>query len=127
MRFLQQNKFLTGLQDKISGMPKYLSWNEMWEKAIPDFKPDVCPEYDRVLTLFTTTDIRGYRQDDKFSNLIDDALHCYYGSHCDYFVTLDKKCFDKAKKVYSLLNLRTGVITPADLLKLKNSKTTHTP
>jgi len=106
--------------------PKHLTWNEAWEKAKPTFKPSPNPSYDKVVDLFTTTDLKGYRQDERFANLIDDALHAFYASHCDYFLTIDKRCADKARKVFETLKIPTEVREApqflADLDKVCDSK-----
>jgi len=101
--------------------PKYLAWDEAWEKTKPNFKPSSNPSYDKVVDLFTTTDLKGYRQDERFANLIDDALHAFYASHCEYFLTIDKRCADKARKVFETLKLPTKVMeVPQFLADLDN-------
>ena len=90
--------------------PKYLTWDDARGKAKPNFKPFSNPSYDKVVDLFTTTDLKGYRQDERFANLIDDALHTFYASHCEYFLTIDKRCADKARKVFETLKLPTEIM-----------------
>ena len=123
-------KYLTGAQQKfptlaninkatqqISSRPASLTWDELWEKAMPAFKPAPNQAYDRIVHLFTTTDLKGYRADERFANLIDDALHSFYAAHCGYFITLDKRCADKAQKVYETLKIPTQVLDPQEFMK----------
>jgi hypothetical protein len=115
-------KYLTSMQHKFhqlaktaaaaqetGGSPLYLTWDQLWEQATPKFKPLANAMYGQIVDLFTTTDLKGYRQDERFANLIDDALHAFYGAHCDYFLTLDKRCADKAVSVYKKLLIDTKV------------------
>lgn len=104
------------MQKNIIGIPKFLTWDELWKMADPGYKESSNPVYDKIMNLFTTTDLKGYRQDEKFANLIDDALHCFYGAHCHYFVTLDGRCYDKAKIVYEKLKITTLVLKPEELV-----------
>jgi hypothetical protein len=94
--------------------PKYLTWEDLWDGLEPQFKETSNAAYDRIMGLFTTTDLKGYRQDNKFPNLLDDALHCFYAAHCNYFITIDAKCYDKAKLVYDKLKITTKVFTPSE-------------
>jgi len=88
--------------------------DDLWDKLEPNFKPSANAYYDKVMGLFTTTDLKGYRQDNKFANLLDDALHCFYAAHCQYFITIDKRCYDKAKLVYGKLKINCKVFTPVE-------------
>lgn len=100
--------------DSIAGQhPEYLDWDQSWEDASTKYPQKSSNlAYDRIINLFVTTDLKGYRQDDKFANLLDDALHCFYAAHCDYFITIDSKCADKAKLVYGKLGITTKVYNP---------------
>ena len=37
-------------------------------------------------TYFKIMISKGYKSDDRFSNMIDDSLHVSYAAHCDYFI-----------------------------------------
>ena len=111
----QYQKMIVKSQQKVIGKPAYLDWEKLVDDSSVNFKDTSANgAYDRVVNLFTTTDLKGYRQDERFANMIDDALHCFYAAHCDYFVTIDKRCADKAKKVYEKLKLNCLVVTPAE-------------
>jgi len=103
---------------QIIGKPEYLSWEKLVDKSINQTKitsPNA--SYDQILNLFTTTDLKGYSPDERFANMIDDALHTFYAAHCNYFITIDKRCTDKAKMVYQKLKINCEVITPQEFLE----------
>jgi hypothetical protein len=104
-------KILPGVQ------PEFLTWDDLWDKLEPQFKPSQNVYYDKIMSMFTKTDLKGYRQDSKFANLLDDALHCFYAAHCHYFITIDARCYDKAKLVYEKLKISCLVFTPAEFKK----------
>jgi hypothetical protein len=119
LKLPQYQRLYAKTQQKVIGKPLYLNWAEMVDKAIEDVRhksPNAA--YDKIFNLFTGYDLKGYHTDERFSNLIDDALHCFYSAHCDYFVTIDKRCSAKAKKVFEQLKLRTKVVTPYELIDL---------
>jgi hypothetical protein len=68
------------------------------------------------MSLFTKTDLKGYSSDERFANMIDDGLHCFYVAHCDYFVTIDRRCSDKSKRVYKTLKISTEVMNPDEFI-----------
>lgn len=111
-KYPQYRNLCNSAENKIIGKPLSLTWDELWDETVPKYKTSTNAAYDKIMNLFTTTDLKGYRQDERFANLIDDALHCFYGAHCDHFITLDKRCYDKAKLVYQKLNIPTQVHTP---------------
>jgi hypothetical protein len=105
VKFPRYIKLTQVAQNKIIGEPTQLTWDDAWEQVKPEFKESSNPAYDKIVNLFITTDLKGYRQDEKFANLIDDALHTFYAAHCNYFITRDGRCFDKAKKIYQQLKV----------------------
>lgn len=113
-KYPQYRDMLNNADNNIIGNPKYLTWDEMWDSIDLKTKSSKNLDYDKIMGLFTTTDLKGYRADERFANLIDDALHCFYAAHCDYFITLDSRCYDKAKLVYKKLNIGTLVFTPLE-------------
>lgn len=118
LKFPEYAKLINETEQKVTDPPKYLSWDSMWETLELSTKSKTShnPDYDKIVSLFTTTDLKGYRQDERFANLIDDALHCYYAGHCDYFITLDKRCYDKAKLVFDKLEITTKVFLPDEFV-----------
>lgn len=121
----QYRKLFNSAESNLSGKTKYLTWDELWDHASPKFKDSANHDYDKVMKLFTTTDLKGYRQDERFANMIDDGLHCFYAAHCDYFITIDKRCADKARLVYDKLGVATAVFSPAEFHSYASSIASH--
>ncbi len=69
----------------------------------------------KFLYAFMKLDLIGYRRDKKFSNMLIDALHAYYGAHCDIFVVEDKNTRYKAKMLYGFFDIKTAVYTSNEL------------
>ena len=67
-------------------------------------------QYSKVINTFIRQDFDGFKTDSKYNNMFDDAMHAFYASHCDYFITNDDKCNDKAKKTFKQLNITTQVL-----------------
>lgn len=115
LKMPQYQKLLLKNQREVLALPQYLSWDKMVDDNVQKLKstsPNAA--YDRIVNEFTSTDLKGYSQDERFANMIDDALHTFYAAHCDYFVTIDKRCSDKAKKVYEKLKIKTIVVNPTE-------------
>jgi hypothetical protein len=121
-RFPTLIKSVQNADNEIIGKPEYLQWDKAWDDLGAKFKVYKNPQADKVIGLFTTMDLKGYRQDERFANMIDDALHCFYAAHCDYFLTLDKRCADKAILVYNKLKIATKVIEPSGLIQELNNR-----
>jgi predicted nucleic-acid-binding protein len=49
--------------------------------------------------------------------MVDDSIHTFYGSHCDYFITIDDKCKYKAGQTFEKLNISTKVFTPEEFIQ----------
>lgn len=104
--------------DKNSDIPKYLTWDDAWSIA-EDYLPSYNTSnklYDRVIDLYLKTDLKGYKSDEKYANLVDDSLHVFYAAHCDYFITNDSLCLDKAIATYKSLKIKTQVLNPSDFV-----------
>lgn len=69
----------------------------------------------KFLYAFMKLDLIGYRRDKNFSNMLIDALHAYYGAHCDIFVVEDKNTRYKAKMLYGFFDIKTAVYTSNEL------------
>ncbi len=102
--------------------PKQLNFDEVWEKFVPKNKTSDNPAFQKITDLYYKTDLSGYKSDERMANMIDDSIHVYYGSQCDYFVTIDDRCFSKASKIYSTLNVPTVVCKPEDLFRSKRKE-----
>lgn len=89
---------------------------EHFEKYTSTHKSGDNPAYHKLIMTYCKIDMRGFKSDDKFSNLIDDALHSFYGGHCEYFITIDEKCRYKASETYKELKIETVVMNPVEFI-----------
>lgn len=76
----------------------------------------VSKTYHHYFETFFKHDLQGYKSDERFLNMMDDALHSYYGAHCDFFITNDDKCFYKTAKTYERLGIQTKVLMAKDFV-----------
>ena len=111
-----QKEMLKGIDKGMSELPTYLNNEEIWEKYAPKNRTNDNPAFQKITDTYFKIDFRGYKSDDKFSNMIDDSLHVFYGAHCDYFVTLDDKCHYKATETYRKLGIDTKAMKPIEFL-----------
>jgi hypothetical protein len=79
--------------------------------------------YSKLIGIFLQLDFVGYSSDkltdkNQFDNLFNDALHCFYAAHCDYFITSDKKTYKKTKAVFKSENIITKVMKPKEFIDL---------
>jgi len=100
------------------GIPAHLILDEVWDKHFEKSKTSANAIYQKIVSEFCKLNYKGVKTDDKFANLMDDALHCFYGAHCDYFVTLDDKCHYKSIQTYKKLNIEIPVLKPQEMAKI---------
>lgn len=79
-------------------------------------------DYSRIIGTFMQLDFVGYGSDkltdkNQYDNLFNDALHCFYGASCDFFITVDKKMYKKTKAVYQNESILTQVMNPAEFIE----------
>lgn len=72
---------------------------------------------------YTLLDMFGIMKDklkskNGFGNILNDGLHSYYASYCDYLVTEDKGLREKSKALYSLYNIPTTIVSPNEFIEL---------
>jgi len=116
-------KLAKSINESEKGMfkePKQLIWDDLFELFKPKFKESSNPNYDKIINLFISTDLKGYNKDERFANMLDDALHTFYAAHCDYFISNDVRCMEKAKLVYKKLGIQTVIVKPEEFVKLFN-------
>jgi len=116
-----QQKMLSDIEKTTAGTPSYLNFDETWEKYAPKTKTSENPAFQKITDTYCKIDFKGFKSDEKFSNLIDDSLHVFYGAHCDYFVTIDDRCHYKAAETYHKLGIATKAVKPVQFM---NSVTT---
>lgn len=51
-----------------------------------------------------------------FSNFTVDSYHSFYGGHCDYFVSYDKKLISKSRSLYSKYGIETKALSPREFI-----------
>ena len=88
----------------------------IFEQLKFDSYTGVSKTYNTFFETFFRHDLQGYKSDHRFPNMIDDALHSYYGAHCDFFITNDDNCVYKAGKTYERLGIKTTVKTAEEFV-----------
>ena len=86
----------------------------------PKSKTSENKAYSKIIETFYKYDLQGYKTDSNFNNMFDDALHTFYASHCDFFMTNDDRCKYKAEKTFEKLKIKTKVIKAEEYEKIKN-------
>lgn len=71
-------------------------------------------DYDRITGIYMQLDLVGFNPDkinnkNEYENLFNDAMHCYYAAHCDYYITNDNKNIKKSRATYEGEEIRTIV------------------
>ncbi len=116
-----QQKMLNNINKTASEVPSYLNMDNVWEKYAPKSKSISNSAYQKITDTYFKIDFRGYKSDDKFSNMVDDSLHVFYGAHCDYFVTIDDKCHYKASETFHKLGITTKAMKPHEFIEAFNA------
>lgn len=72
------------------------------------------------ISLYLTLNLIGYHPDKKrgLLNIITDAIHAYYASKCDIFVTNDHALKEKVEALYYKMGIKTRVIEKNSIVKL---------
>lgn len=70
----------------------------------------------RIAAIFELLDMLGYWKDkhtakSNYARLWDSS-HAFYASHCDAFISNDKKTAKKAKVVYNIYDIKTKIVIP---------------
>jgi hypothetical protein len=109
--YKQNDQILKLVKSTTAELPKYLNFDEVIDEVKINSRSSKNPHYDKLIDTFFKFDIKGYKSDNAFPNLIDDALHTFYASHCDYFITNDDRCKHKAIKTFEKLQIETITMT----------------
>lgn len=69
---------------------------------------------------YLAIDLLGYRSDKQRSlaNISTDALHAYFASYCDYFVSDDKRCRAKGQAIYDRHGYTTKIKSTKELVQI---------
>ncbi len=113
-------EMLKSIKSNFEGLPKHLDIFEISELYEPKSKTSENNEYSKIIETFYKYDLQGYKTDSNFNNMFDDALHTFYASHCDFFITNDDRCKYKAEKTFEKLKIKTQVIKAQEYEKIKN-------
>lgn len=117
MHRLQKNSNLLAMvKQSIQEKPKYLDIDTVNDQFPPKNEVSKNDLYSKIIDVYFRFDLKGYKTDDRFPNMFDDALHTFYGAHCDFFITNDDKCQYKAKKTYERLGINTEVLTAKEFI-----------
>ena len=75
-------------------------------------------EMNEFTTEYLAIDLLGYRSDKQRSlaNISTDAMHAYFASYCDYFVSDDKRCRAKAQAIYDTHGYTTKIINTEEFV-----------
>lgn len=70
----------------------------------------------RITGIFELLDMLGYWKDkstekSNYARLWDSS-HTFYSTHCDYFISSDKRTVNKAKVVFNIYDFKTKIIVP---------------
>ena len=128
-KYLQANRHLANthkdmfnqIESSSIAVPNNLVFDESWDEIIKRNNTSKNEDYNKILNTYFKIDFRGVKSDDKFANMIDDALHVFYGAHCRYFITLDDKCHYKANETYKMLSINTEAYKPKDFVEAFNA------
>lgn len=91
------------------------TFKELTEKTSNNYskKPS---RFDTFTNHYIQLDMFGFHKDKRIENLMDDAAHCFYGAHCDIFITDDHNTNRKAQALYDYLNIQTEVVYASEFL-----------
>ena len=121
MKAINQNReMLKAIKANNPDLPEHLGMFDFIELCKPQTQKQGNEFYSKVIETFFKYDLKGYKSDKNYNNMFDDALHTFYGAHCDFFITNDERCRFKANKTYERLNINTNVITAEDYVSIIN-------
>lgn len=82
--------------------------------------------FDKISNEYLKLDIHGYQEDkvntkkgrkETFRNTTEDAFHAAFASTCNFYITNDKKSFEKTQKVFQQIGLDTLVFKPDEFIE----------
>lgn len=76
---------------------------------------------DVFMNEFIMLDMVGYKTDGLkkgYTNFLNDAKHAFIGSHCDFFITQDRRTRAKAKAIYEKRNVSSRACDIGEFLEL---------
>jgi hypothetical protein len=82
--------------------------------------------FDEISNEYVKLDMHGYQEDkvnttkgrkETFRNTTEDSFHAAFASTCHFYITSDKKSFEKTQKVYEKIGVDTFVFKPDEFLE----------
>lgn len=105
-----QPDLLKSIPKENKDVPPHLKILENAFELLKDNYTGENQQYSKVINTFIKQDFHGFKTDAQYNNMFDDAMHTFYASHCNYFITNDDKCHYKAQKTFENLKIKTKVI-----------------
>ncbi len=81
--------------------------------------------FNKISNEYLLLDMFGYQEDninvksgrkETFKNTTEDAFHASFASTCSFYVINDKKSYNKTKKIYEKLSIKTLVLKPEEFV-----------
>lgn len=118
-RLKKQGKALK-LLEGLETVPTSLHYEEGIEEYIDKELTADNPIYNNVTALYFKKNLERYRTDIDFPAMVDEAIHLYYASHCEYFLTNDIALAERASQIFRELKLKTKVMSAERYYKFFN-------
>lgn len=119
-RVKNNKEIIKSVQTNLKDIPKHLELMDIFDAYTPNNKTSDNIMYSKVHDVFFKYDFAGYKSDGHFNNMFDDALHTFYASHFDFFLTNDDRCKYKAEKTFERLNIKTKVLKIEEIEIIRN-------
>jgi len=94
-----------------------------------DYKKNAPEWFNKLTHEYFFLDMHGYQEDkvnvrqgrkETFRNTTEDAFHAAFASTCHFYITNDKKTYNKTKQVYKRLGINTRVFKVEEFLQYYN-------
>jgi hypothetical protein len=126
---LEPNSSNWNIDEVLKNINNFLSTNNVemtyseYIKKSFEWRKEPADQFEYYNTAYLTLDLIGYKPDklpkssDSMQNINADGQHSFYGAHCDFFVTMDKKLGIKSKVLYKEFDVSTKVIHINELIE----------
>lgn len=117
-KFRKNPEMSKAIKTNFQDLPKHLTLIEIAETYTSKTKSSNNAAYSKVIETFYKFDLQGYKTDANFNNMFDDAMHAFYASHCEYFITNDERCKYKSEKTFEKLGIKTIVLKAEEYMQI---------
>lgn len=113
----QDNEIFDNIDKLLKAKGVNQSFMELLTYPNQQVKKEKSTLYDNFISTYLMLDVIGYKSDklkkpsNNMTNITNDAIHSFYGAHCEYLVTDDKNLLKKSKAIYSKLNKPTQIMS----------------